>query len=122
MKLKKYRWDIIVISLLLLIVILLFAVIAMTRRSGNFVSVEIDGVTVAQYQLSAEGEFSLNGGTNTLVIRDGAAYIKDSNCPDHTCENTGKIRYVGQTIVCLPNRLTVTVRGEQTDGGVDLVS
>ena len=67
------------------------------------------------------GVFELNGGTNTLVIENGVAYMDYSSCPDHVCERKGKIRYAGQTIVCLPNKLTVTIIGE-TDESVDFMS
>ena len=119
---KKFTLDIIVIAILLLIAVSFFAVTLLNKEPGNVVTVEINGVLTKEYPLSQNGTFVLGGGTNTLVIEDGAAYISDSNCPDHTCENMGKIRYVGQTIVCLPNRITITVKGEMTDGGVDLVS
>lgn len=122
MKLKKYRLDIIVIVLLLLVAVSLLLIVTLTKKSGNVVVVEIDGVISEEYPLSVDGVFTLNGGTNTLVIENGEAYISYSDCPDHTCEKTGRIRYVGQTIVCLPNRLSVTVQGEQTENGVDLIS
>ena len=83
--------------------------------------VEVDGEVVGEYPLYQNGVYPLNGGTNVLVIENGVAYLSYSNCPDHTCERTGKIRFVGQTIVCLPNKLSVTVKGE-AEGGVDLVS
>lgn len=122
MKLKKYRLDIIVIVLLLLVAVSLLLIVTLTKKSGNVVVVEIDGVISEEFPLSVDGVFTLNGGTNTLVIENGEAYISYSDCPDHTCEKTGRIRYVGQTIVCLPNRLSVTVQGEQTENGVDLIS
>ena len=122
MKLKKYRLDIIVIALLLLVAVSLLLIVTLTKKSGNVVVVEIDGVISEEFPLSVDGVFTLNGGTNTLVIENGEAYISYSDCPDHTCEKTGRIRYVGQTIVCLPNRLSITVQGEQTENGVDLIS
>ena len=122
MKLRKYRLDIIVIAALLLVTVLLFAISALTKKQGNYALVQIDGVTVAEYSLSDNGTFQLNGGTNTLVIENGIAYLSYSSCPDHTCERTGKIRYVGQSIICLPNRLSITIYGEQNDNGVDLIS
>lgn len=122
MKLKKYRLDIIVIVLLLLVAVSLLLIVTLTKKSGNVVVVEIDGVISEEFPLSVDGVFTLNGGTNTLVIENGEAYISYSDCPDHTCEKTGRIRYVGQTIVCLPNRLSVTVQGEQTENSVDLIS
>ncbi len=118
---KKYRIDIIVIASLLLFACLSLLITSLTRKAGALAVVEIDGNTVHSLPLSVDGVYSLNGGTNVLVIEDGCAYLNYSECPDHTCENTGKIRYVGETIICLPNKLSVTIKGS-SDGGVDLVS
>lgn len=118
----KHRIDIIVIASLLLLSIIVLLVINLTRKEGAYVEVTIDGEVTATYPLAINGEFTLNGGTNKLTIKDGAAYMSYSSCPDHVCENTGKVRHVGQTIVCLPNKLTVTVKGERTDDSVDFVS
>ena len=94
----------------------------LTRKPGAFVEITVDGEVVASYPLDLDGVYELNGGTNTLTVKGGEAYMSYSSCPDHTCENTGRVRHVGQTIVCLPNKLTVTVKGEITDDSVDLVS
>ena len=121
---KKYRLDVIIISSLLIISLLIILSFYLFRVEGNYVTVEVDGVKTGEYSLYKNGTYILNGGTNTLVIEMGEAYLINSNCPDHTCEvdgMTGKVRYVGQTIVCLPNKLTVTVVGD-SEGGVDLVS
>ena len=118
---KKYRLDIIIISAILLFSVGLLLVSLLSKKVGNTVVVEIDGKTVATYSLNQNGEYSLNGGTNVLVIEDGKAYLNYSNCPDHTCEKTGKIQYVGQSIICLPNKIAITIKGE-AEGGVDFVS
>ena len=118
---KKYRLDIIIISAILLFSLVLLLIVTLTKKEGSTVVVEIDGKVVATYSLSQNGEYSLNGGTNVLVIENGYAYLNYSNCPDHTCEKTGKIQYVGQSIICLPNKVTITIRGEDV-GGVDFVS
>ena len=120
-KIKKYRWDIIVISSVLLLSLLLLCTVLLSKEEGAVAVVEVDGAVIGSYPLDTNGSFVLNGGTNVLVIEDGSARLIESVCPDHTCERTGRIRYVGQTIVCLPNRLSVTVRGD-APGGVDLVS
>ena len=120
---KKYIYDIILVSALILISVLLLIVFMSTRKSGNIAVVEVDGSLFGEYPLSENGVFELNGGTNILVIENGDAYLNYSDCPDHTCEKTGRVRYVGQTIVCLPNKLSVTIKGNGTDSnGVDLVS
>ena len=117
---KSLRFDVVIIALLLIISLVLLAVSLISREDGATVDVEIDGKRVAVYDLDKTGEYVLNGGTNILKIENGEAYLSYADCPDHTCVRTGKIRYVGQSIICLPNRVTVTVRGDF--GGVDLVS
>ena len=117
---KAHKSELVMIAVLLLLSLVLVLTLALTRREGGVAVVEIDGVEIASYALAVDGEYSLNGGTNILVIEDGCAYLTYADCPDRTCVRTGKIRYVGESIVCLPNRLSVTVRGD--GDGVDLVS
>ena len=117
---KSLRFDIIIIALLLVISALFLLLTLVRRTDGSMVDVEIRGEVVAKYNLAQNGEYSLNGGTNILVIENGEAYLSYADCPDHTCVRTGKIKYVGQSIVCLPNKVTVTVRGNSE--GVDFVS
>jgi hypothetical protein len=118
---KKYRLDIIIVAAILLVSIVLLLIITLSKEEGSFAVVEINGVVVAEYSLDKNGVYPLNGGTNVLVIENGVAYLNYSSCPDHTCERTGKIKYVGQAIICLPNELSITIKGN-AEGGVDLVS
>lgn len=117
----KRRIDIIVIASLLLLSLIVLLVISLAKKEGAIARVEIGGEIVGEYPLDVNKEYSLNGGTNILTIKDGAAYMTYSECPDHTCERVGKIKFVGETIVCLPNKVSVTIIGN-SDDGVDLVS
>ena len=118
---KKYRIDIIVIASLLIISLVVLLVVNLTKEEGAYAEVSVNGATVGKYSLAQDGTYPLNNGTNILVIENGRAYMSYSNCPDHICENTGKVKYVGQTITCLPNRLTITIVGK-SDGSVDFIS
>ena len=116
---KKRDWILIggILAVALVAALLLF----LFRKDGSEAVVRVNGEEVARYSLSENGEYSLNGGTNLLRIEDGAAYLTDADCPDRLCVKQGKIRYDGETITCLPNRLTVTIeKGKK--GDVDLVS
>lgn len=115
----RHRYDIIIIISLLLISAISLTIWLSLRHPGEFVRVEADGEHIADYSLSHDAEYSLMGGTNVLVIEGGAAYMKSADCPDRTCVNMGRVRYTGESIVCLPNKITVRVMGS---GGVDLVS
>ncbi len=117
---RKLRADLILIAALLLLAGLLWLGLNLGRREGGRVVVRVDGAVTERHSLSVDGVFPLNGGSNILVIRDGQAWLSEANCPDLLCVRQGKIHYTGQVITCLPNRLTVTVEGGESDG-VDLV-
>ena len=119
---KKYRIDVVVIASLLLLSSLVLLVVFLTRQEGARVTVTVDRVTVGEYPLNVNGVYELCNGKNVLTVEDGRAYMSYSSCPDHLCENTGRIKYVGEQIVCLPNKVTVTVIGEDDGSGVDFVS
>lgn len=112
--------DFILIGAILAVILIAFAIMLLVKKDGAYVVVRIDGEEVAKYSLSDEGEYKLNGGTNILRIEDGKAYLVSANCPDHLCVKQGKISKSGETITCLPNRLTVTVYGSD-EGEIELV-
>ena len=112
--------DIILIASVLIVAAALFLVLEMTKEAGARVIVKIDGQEVAEYSLEENGTHPLNGGTNILVIEDGKAYLSDATCPDKLCVHQGKISMTGETITCLPNKLTVTVYGAAES--LDLIS
>ncbi len=112
--------DFILIGVIFAIIILLWSVVSLTKKEGAYVIVRVNGEQVAKYYLNEDGEYELNGGTNVLKIEQGKAYLIEADCPDHLCVKQGKVDKSGETITCLPNRLTVTVYGADSD--VDLVS
>ena len=118
---KKYRIDIIVVASLLILSLAVLLIVNLTKEEGAYAEVTVGGNAAGKYSLAIDGTYSLNGGTNTLVVQNGTAYMSYSNCPDHICENTGRIQHVGETIICLPNRITVTIIGD-SDEAVDFVS
>ncbi len=117
---RKLRLDLLLIVGLLLLSGLLYLALNRGRQEGGVVVVRVNGAETERHSLALNGTFPLNGGSNILVIRDGQAWLSEANCPDHICVKQGKIHYTGQVITCLPNRLTVTVEGGESDG-VDLV-
>ena len=116
---KKLIADVILIASLLLVSLSVFAIVALTRETGATARVSIYGKTIAEYPLSIDAKYTLNGGTNVLVIENGAAYMQYASCPDGLCVNQGKKSHSGERIVCLPNRVMVEIigSGEEILGG-----
>ena len=88
---------------------------------GALVVVTVDGEERGRYSLDADisERIELGDGTfNVLEIADGYAQISEASCPDQICVKHNHIRYTGETIVCLPNKVVVSVEGGM-DRGVD---
>ena len=117
---RKPRPELILIAALLVLAGVLYLALNLGRREGGVAVVRVNGVEMERHALAVDGTFSLNGGSNILVIQDGQAWLSEADCPDLLCVKMGKIHYAGQVITCLPNRLTVTVEGGESNG-VDLV-
>ena len=112
---KKRLADIILVAVLLVISLSVFLVISLTKEEGAVAVVTVDNEIIGEYSLSDDGEYSLNGGTNILVIKDGKACVTYASCPDGLCVNQGKISKTGERIVCLPNKLMVEIKGAEEE-------
>jgi len=58
-------------------------------------------------------------GTNTVVVDGGRVHIEEADCPGQDCVEHDSISNAGETIICLPNQLVVTISaGEGSMDGV----
>jgi len=106
---RKIIFDVILVTALLVIALFAYFAVGAFRTSGAYALVTVNGEEEGIYPLSRDGEYSLNGGTNILVIEDGVAYIREADCPDGLCVRKGKVYLVGDDITCLPNRVRVEI-------------
>ena len=116
--LRSHRNDILLVVVLLLLSGALALFLRLTRQAGGTVSVQIDGKTVMELPLSEDRSLVLGEGehTNTLVIEGGKARVAEATCPDGLCVGQGAVQYAGESIVCLPHRLVITVQGGAGNG------
>ena len=98
--------------------IFVFLMLMLNRDEGAFVRASIGGDEVFEYSLAADGEYAFLDGKIVLKIEGGEAFVIRSDCPDKSCILLGKISRSGESIICLPNRFSVTVIGG--DGEVDI--
>lgn len=123
---KKVRpADIILIVLLLLAALTFFGRQFFFRHTGAVVKVRVDGSVVSTFDLSQDQVYEItgaDGGHNTLIIKDGQAWIEDADCPDALCVHMGKISYVGQSIVCLPHKVVVLIEDAAASDSLDAVA
>lgn len=63
-----------------------------------------------------------SGNYNIIYISYDDVHIVDANCRDRLCIKQGSIRYPGQSIVCLPNKVVIKIIGEKADSPIDAVT
>lgn len=81
----------------------------MFSQSGEIALIEQNGI-VQTVSLQDDAEITLENAT--VLIENGEVYISEATCPDKVCVNTGRISKKGQSIVCVPNRIVVTIEGK----------
>lgn len=118
---KKH--DIIVYSLVLAVLIASFFIWGSALGdTGDFAIISINGHEETRLPLSVDAEKTVEGfaGLNcTVCIKDGAASVTEADCPDKLCVDHSPISRSGESIVCLPARITVTISSTEapaTDG------
>lgn len=109
------RADIILALVLVLCGACSLLVLRMNKGQTDILSavVTVSGEPFGTYPLAENRVIEIHSeyGDNILTIEDGAIYMSESGCPNHDCEKFGKIRSQGQMIICIPNRVVVTIEG-----------
>ena len=118
-KLKPTLWDaLVVLAVLALAGLLAARPFLAAKTAGELtVSISVDGETVERCALSTYegGTYTSRGYTLTVEAADGAVYVASSDCPNQDCVHSGAISRAGQSIVCLPARVAVTLEGSASD-------
>lgn len=111
---RKYKNDIIFIAAILAVVAIAAVALFLLRGEGSTVTVEVDRQIIGTYSLAIDRVVDIttdDGEMNRLVIRDGKAFMESATCPDGVCVSHRPISREGETIVCLPHKVVVTVIG-----------
>lgn len=114
MKMKLFKkGDIIVAAAVLVLCAALFlALYVFNNNKGNFVQIEQNGNVIhtmpldidAVYYVKTSGEV-----TNTVEVKNGSVSVTYADCPDQICVNHAPINLSGESIICLPNKVVVSV-------------
>lgn len=107
------RWDIILA--LGLIIISAATLFLINANSGKTIAViSIDGSQTERINLTAvkNRTIPINGAVPVVIETDnGRIRFLSAECPDKLCVRTGWISKAGQTAVCLPARVSITITG-----------
>jgi hypothetical protein len=117
---RSDRITAVVILVAVALVVVSWIVMHCTR--GTVAVVHVDGKVVVTVDLTSREPQTLHitGVLGPLVIvADGKGSIRvtESTCPDQICVHTIPARSPGDQIICVPNRMVITIEGKGT--GID---
>lgn len=114
---KKGKKELILAAVILLIAAAGFFINYLNHRQpAALAKVKVNGQVVSSYDLNQDLETTIQGyggGTNHLVIQNGALWIDEATCPDKVCIHQGKITMNREVVSCLPNRVIVTITEQE---------
>lgn len=97
-------------------------IIIFGRNTGDIVNIKSSGELLYTIDLSesedCEFDIEYEGRVNTVEIKNHMICVKDADCSDKICVNTGWIGRDRKSvpIVCLPNRLVIEFEKGSADG------
>ena len=112
--------DIIIITLALLAALALYLVSQVSLGAqASVVVVTVDGEEVLRRPLAMEDRYEIaqdDGSLNVIRVQDGAVWMEEANCRDGLCIRQGRMRNGAKTIVCLPHKVVVQLKGDASAG------
>ena len=124
MKIKKA--DIILTIIIIAVAVSVFVIYNLV--SGGFgkafngeVVITVDGEEFGRYELMKDQEIKI-GNTNKAVIKDGYVDMVWADCPDKLCVNHISINKAGNSIICLPNKVVITIENTADKSEIDTLA
>ena len=118
---KLYLNDLILnILIILLCISIPVCLSAFAKNEEKSVLISYDGNTERVINLSEDFTYQTHG--VEVTVEDGKAYVSNTNCPDRLCMRMKKAENVGDSIICVPNKVSVRIVGNGENKGADVIA
>ena len=118
MKKKSFLWGLL-LALIVAAGLLLYGKLG--RGEGMVAVVSVNGEVLERIDLSKVREaydldVATDFGRNIVHVEPGAISVTHADCPDQICVMQGRLSSSGIPIICMPNRLVISIEGGDIDG------
>ena len=109
-------YDILLIGMLVITPILSLSSVWHQDQDKKEVLIYHKNKLLEVHDLSQDRVISISDkGIEMMINIDrGRIRVLESNCPKHICVHSGWIAGSGQTVVCVPNKMLIEVKGKQS--------
>lgn len=106
--------DLVLIAAVLIIAAAIFITIIIYRQQNNealYASIVVGTSEVCRIPLNQDAYKTIEteDGVNIIVVNNGECFVESADCYNQICVNSRSISNMGESIVCMPHKLAVTI-------------
>lgn len=116
--------DKILILCVIITSVILFIIIGfLQHKEGEKVYITIDGIVYGEYSLAENQVITIDEpfGHNQIRIENHKVFMSEADCPDKYCMEYKPISKANETIICLPHKLVIEVKGIVEEQSLDII-
>lgn len=72
-------------------------------------------ISLSEHRGEEDIEIKTKEGINIINIKDNKICIIEADCPDKVCMNPSYIEKAGESLVCLPHKVMIQIKGKSED-------
>ncbi|WP_270303595.1 NusG domain II-containing protein [Baileyella intestinalis] len=105
--------DLILMAAIVIIGLGISIFLAAGSHQGNKVEITKDGKLWGTYSLDGEHKITIRDGKelNVVKISGGKVTMESANCKNQVCVHHSPVSRTGESIVCLPHKIVVSIKG-----------
>ena len=103
--------------LIILVIVLSFSAMGYIRLQAFLKRIILDSKLLGE-KIPIESQY----GYNLIELGEDKVRVIEADCPDKIDVKQGWISGIGETIVCLPNRMVIEIKGIEKDTELDVIN
>lgn len=118
--------------LIIVVIILTFLSLGFIKEQAlsndnKFISIQVDGIEIKKiiFDSNIVGKtipIQTEFGYNLIEIGDKKVRVIEADCRDKLDVKQGYITNIGETIICLPNKMLIEIKGIRKDNEIDMMN
>ena len=116
--------DIILIAVIIAASVIVAFIAFTTSHEGSTVVITVSGEEYGRYPIDTDRVITVDTGSgiNEITINNGEAYVSYADCPQGICAHHKPVSRSGESIICAPHEVVISIESEDSEGGYDAVS
>lgn len=121
-KSKRLLFNDILLNCVIVALCILVPIIIRSRQNGENLTVVVSGKDGFEERFSLCEDITTQHDGVVIKISQNKVSVVSSDCPDGICVKTKDAENVGDSIVCVPNKVSVKIVSEKGKKGADVVA